>query len=76
MCENVFKELLEEMIESELAEFDNAPEWKPSLKHRLAMKRIFARYERNVQKLKEKLLSKRHSPNRTTLALILNNVFF
>ncbi len=51
MCENIFKELLGEMMESELAEFDNAPDRKPSLRHRLAMKRIFARYERN--KLKE-----------------------
>lgn len=54
MCENVFKGLLGEMMESELAKFDNAPDWKPSLRHRLAMKRIFARYERNVQKLKGK----------------------
>ncbi len=54
MCENVFKELLDDMMKSELAEFDNAPDWKPSLRHRLAMKRIFARFERNVQKLKEK----------------------
>ncbi len=54
MNENVFRQLLGEMIESEFAEYDNSPEWKFSLKHRLAMKHIFARYERNVQKLKEK----------------------
>lgn len=59
MCENIFKELLGEMIESELAEFDNLPDRKPSLRHRIAMKRIFARYETN--KLKEN--------ERTTAAL-------
>ena len=65
MNENVLRQLLGEMLESELAEYDNPPKWKFSLKHRLAMKRIFARYERNVQKLKEK------SPD--TAALIEKN---
>ncbi len=51
--ETVFKEILGEWVESEFAEFDNAPEHKFSLRHRLAMKRIFARYEKNVRKLKE-----------------------
>lgn len=54
MNEDVFRQLLGEMLESEFAEYDNPPKWKFSLKHRIAMKRIFARYERNVQKLKEK----------------------
>ncbi len=58
MSENVFRQLLGEMIESEFAEFDNSPEWKFSLRHRLVMKRIFARYQRNVQKLKEKSIEK------------------
>ncbi len=58
MNENVFRQLLGEMIESEFAEFDNPPEWKFSLKHRLAMKRIFTRYERNVQNLKEKTIER------------------
>lgn len=53
MSENVFRQLLGEMVDSEFAEY-NSREWKFSLKHRLAMKRIFARYENNVQKLKEK----------------------
>ena len=53
------------MLESEFAEYDHPPKWQFSLKHRLAMKRIFARYERNVQKLKEK------SPD--TAALIEQN---
>lgn len=54
MNENIFRQLLGEMLESDFAEFDNSPEWKPSLKHRLAMNRIFVRYERNVRKPKEK----------------------
>lgn len=58
MNEDVLRELLGEMIESEFAEYDNSPEWKFSLKHRLAMRRIFARYERNLQKLKEKSIEK------------------
>lgn len=51
MNENVFRELLNESLQREYAEFDNAPEHKFSLGHRLAMKRIFARYERNVRSL-------------------------
>ncbi len=51
--ETVFKEILGKLIESEFAEFDNPPEHKFSLRHRLAMKRIFARYEKNVRKLKK-----------------------
>ncbi len=58
MNENIFRELLGEMTESEFAEYDNSPEWKFSLKHRLAMKCILARYERNVQKLKEKTIER------------------
>ena len=52
MNEDILKELLGEMLESEFAEYDEPPKWKFSLKHRLAMKRIFARFERNVRKLK------------------------
>ena len=66
MNENIFKQLLGEMLESDFAEFDNSPEWKPSLKHRLAMKRIFARYERNVRKLKEKDVKQHTEPSEPT----------
>lgn len=54
MNESVFRQLLGELMVSEFAEYDNPPKWKFSLKHRIAMRRIFARYERNVQKLKQK----------------------
>lgn len=53
MSEEIFKSILEEMVMSEYAEIENEPDHKFSLKHRLAMKRIFARYERNVRKLRE-----------------------
>lgn len=53
MNETVFKELLEEALLGEFTAYDNAPEHKFSLRHRLAMKRIFARFERNTRKLKE-----------------------
>lgn len=51
--ETIFKEILGEWVESEFAEFDDPPEHKFSLRHRLAMKRIFARYEKNVHRLKK-----------------------
>lgn len=60
MNDPVLKRVLKKSLMRELAEFqnDNAPEHKFSLKHRLAMKRIFARYERNVRKLRKKELVK------------------
>lgn len=51
MNESVLKEILGEALKCGLAEFDNAPEHKFSLRHRLAMKRIFSKFERNVCKL-------------------------
>lgn len=54
MDEEVFRSILEKAVMSEYADLDSDPEPKYSLKHRLAMKRIFAKYERNVRNLKEK----------------------
>lgn len=54
MSESAFREILGEAIKSELAEFDNVPVHKFSLKHRLAMKRIFAKFERNASKMKKR----------------------
>lgn len=62
MNETILKQILEELMEEELAEFDNVPAWKPSLKHRIAMKRIFARYERNVRRLKEERAADKSEP--------------
>ncbi len=53
MNEDVFKDILAKAVDHEFAEFNNVPEHKFSLKHRIAMNRIFARYERNVRKLRE-----------------------
>lgn len=53
MNESVFKEILGEALKRDLAKYDNAPDHKFSLKHRLAMKYIFAKYARNVSKLKK-----------------------
>lgn len=53
MNEEVFRSILEKAVMSEYADLDSDPEPNYSLKHRLAMKRIFARYERNVRELKE-----------------------
>ncbi len=51
--ETILKEILEESVRREYEKYSNAPEHKFSLRHRLAMKRIFARYEKNVRKLKK-----------------------
>lgn len=53
MNDSILKRVLEKSIMLELAECENTPEHKFSLKHRLAMKRIFTKYERNVRKLRE-----------------------
>lgn len=44
MNENVFAEILGESLKREYAKFDDAPEHKFSLKHRLAMRHIFSHY--------------------------------
>ncbi|MCX4357652.1 MAG: DUF4367 domain-containing protein [Oscillospiraceae bacterium] len=63
MNEEIFKSILARAVNCEFAEFDNAPEHKFSLKHRLAMKCIFARFERNARKLHEREISETRSTN-------------
>ena len=53
MSESVFKEILGESLRREFSEFDRAPEHKFSLRHRIAMNKIFARYEKNTRKFIE-----------------------
>lgn len=53
MSENILEEIVAESYRKEYEQFDNAPEHNFSLKHRFAMKRIFARYARNVEKTKQ-----------------------
>ena len=54
MNETVFKEILREAVMLDCNAVDNVSEHRFSLKHRLAMKRIFARFERNTNKLKHR----------------------
>ena len=63
MNEEIFKSILEKAVLNEYADIDNTPDHKFSLKHRIAMKRIFARYERNVRKLCKSEIAE---PTRTT----------
>lgn len=46
MNESYLKGILAEICEEEIAELNKFPPFKPSLRHRLAMKRIFALYEK------------------------------
>ncbi len=50
MNENDFKEILAEICEEEIAELNKFPPFKPSLRHKLAMRRIFTSFERNSRK--------------------------
>lgn len=52
MSETILKEILLEVHEIECGVIKDLPDFKPSLRHRLAMKRIFARFERNSRKLR------------------------
>lgn len=49
------KSILEESVEREWSTYENAPEHKFSLKHRLAMKKIFKLYEKNTECLRPKM---------------------
>lgn len=50
MNEDILKEISDDISAEELAELDSMPPFKPSLRHKLAMKRIFAKYEKNIRK--------------------------
>ena len=52
MNDNILKEILLEVHEIECGASDDLPDFKPSLRHRFAMKRIFARFDRNTRKLR------------------------
>lgn len=52
MNENILREILLEVHEIECGVSDDLPDYKTSLRHRLAMKRIFARFDRNTRKLR------------------------
>lgn len=48
MSEDILKRILQEISDEEIAQYKK-PAFKPSLRHRLAMKRIFARFEKNTR---------------------------
>lgn len=52
MSENVLKEIMLEVHRIECDVIEDLPDYKPTLRHRLAMKRIFARFEKNTRKLR------------------------
>lgn len=57
MNENILEEIVAESYRREYEQYNNAPEHNFSIKHKLNMKRIFARYTRNVNK---QIQPKRH----------------
>lgn len=54
MNEDALKDIMLEVHRIECGVIDELPDFKPSLRHRLAMKRIFERFERNTWKMKNK----------------------
>lgn len=49
MNESYLKGILAEICEEEIAELNKFPPFKPLLRHKLAMKRIFALYEKKMR---------------------------
>lgn len=50
MSEDILKRILQEIGDEEIAEYQKISAFKPSLRHKLAMKRIFARFKKNMRK--------------------------
>lgn len=74
MNENDFKEILAEICDEEIFELNKFPPFKPSLRHRLAMKRIFAAFERNIRKAKavpEPILTAQNTHKRLSTRLMI-----
>ena len=63
MNENILKSLLQESVEREWSKYENAPEHKFSLKHRLAMKKIFKLFSQNTRKTASNTPQKWHKPH-------------
>lgn len=58
MSESILKSILEESARLEWDKYENVPEHKFSLKHRLAMERIFKLYEKNKRAIHSAAVSK------------------
>ncbi len=51
MSNYTFEEMIDEVYRREYSEFDNAPEHRFSLRHRLKMRRIFRLFRKNAKRL-------------------------
>ncbi|MGN0182957.1 MAG: DUF4367 domain-containing protein [Candidatus Ornithomonoglobus sp.] len=74
MSESILKSILEESARLEWDKYENVSEHKFSLKHRLAMKRIFKLYEKNTRAIRSTAVSKqkkRRLTRKTVLAAIV-----
>lgn len=75
MSESIFTSIMEEYAERDWEKYSNAPEHKFSLKHRLAMKMVFRRYERNTKHLRsnsaQSISSQKYRPTPKRLLMLL-----
>ncbi len=67
MYDSLLDEVLTEYYEEEFSRYSDAPEHKFSLKHRIAMKKIFKLYERNTEYLLPKTSLKPMSTHKVRL---------
>lgn len=75
MSESILKSILEESARLEWDKYENVPEHKFSLKHRLAMKRIFKLYEKNTRVIHSAAQPKRFRLTRKTALTAIVIVF-
>lgn len=74
MNENDFKDILAEICDEEIAELNKFPPFKPSLRHKLAMKCIFTRFEKNTRKpepASEPILTAQNTHRRLSTRLMI-----
>lgn len=50
MNEYLLEDILEEAYKLDFAEFENPPEHRFSLKHRIGMRKIFSRYKKKAKR--------------------------
>lgn len=75
MNESYLKGILAEICEEEIAELNKFPPFKPSMRHRFAMKRIFSLFKNNTRKTKSEVpkssLPLQHNSLRLSKRLII-----
>lgn len=74
MSENIFKDILAEICEEEIAELNKLPPFKPSLRHKYAMMLIFSSFEKMTRRAAAKppRASSAHSrPSRVSTRLVI-----